>query len=259
MPHVLRRAVAVTSVLAGLTAAAACGGAPADDAGPMADIATARVSAENGLDQLPPDDAVDAVLAALREERTFHVSGVTAQGMALDISYVVGAGAIGTIGDTEDDSSPIEMLALDGRIYVAGDEEFLADTVGEDAAKTIGGKWLLLAADTTERFDVLANGEQFARAILADGGTVEMTGVREVDGVPAIGLLFRDSGATLWVAASGDPIPLRLEEKGASGGTGVLTFTEVGAEFEIESPDEDDVVDAENLDDEGDAEDADDD
>ena len=49
-------------------------------------------------------------------------------------------GATGTVGS----ETPVTLVALDGRIYVTGDAEFMATRVGADAAKRIAGKWLLL-------------------------------------------------------------------------------------------------------------------
>ncbi|HEU4543151.1 MAG TPA: hypothetical protein VFR23_18625 [Jiangellaceae bacterium] len=249
MPFDLRRAVAAAVLLASVTVSAACGFLPGgdEDTAPIVDIATERVKAENGLDELEPADALGKVMQELQDEGSFHVSG-TVSGGALEITYLVGQGAVGTIGDAEGSGSPVEIVAADGRIYVAGDEKFLIETVGEDAAKTIGGKWLLLAEDSATQFDVLADGQKFAEAVFGDWtGEIETTGVREVDGQPAIGFLFRESGSTLWVAASGDPRPLRFEEAGASGGEGVLKFDSIGAEVELKIPGDDDVVDAENL------------
>lgn len=239
MPSELRRAVAASALLAGVTATAACGIVTGeDDTAPLPDIATERVGAENGLDKMPPADALDMVVQELETEGSFHVSGEVSGG-ALDITYLFGQGAIGSFGDAGGEGSPVEIVAADGRIYVAGDEAFLIETVGEQQP---------LAADSATEFDVLADGETFAEAVFGDwAGQIETTGVREVDGVPAIGFLFRETGATLWVAASGDPRPLRFEEAGASGGKGVLKFDGIGAEVKLAIPAEDDVVDAENL------------
>lgn len=248
MPFDLRRVAVASVLLAGVTVTSACGFLPGEqDAAPIADIATERVSAENGLDAMEPAVALTEVVQELQEEGSFHVSG-TVKGGVLDITYLFGEGAIGTIGDAEGGGSPVEIIAADGRIYVAGDEDFLIETVGKDAAKTIGGKWLLLAEDSASEFDVLADGRKFAEIVFGNGaGDIETTGVREVDGKPAIGFLFRDTGSTLWVSATGDPQPLRFEEAGASGGKGVLTFDNIGAEVELKIPGDDDVVDAENL------------
>lgn len=69
-----------------------------------------------------------------------------------------------------------------------------------------------------------------------------MTPLTDVEGVPAVGLVFPETGGTLWVAAEGPERPLRFEEKGASGGQGVLLFGDYGAEVALAAPPEDQVV-----------------
>ncbi|MFW6204624.1 MAG: hypothetical protein ACOC96_06600 [Actinomycetota bacterium] len=243
LPH--RTAVAVAVLASTLSILSVAGCLHDDD--PM-DISTEPRSAKNGLDDLSPGEAVDTVIDTLEAKGSFHVTGTMDEGAAIDMTYVVGEGATGTIGDSADDSTPVEFVSADGRIYVTGDEQFLAQTVGEEAAETIGGKWVLLGDESAAQFDVLADGRRFAEALLSpSGGQARITGVRDVDGSPAVGLLFHDSGTTLWVAAEGDPVPLRLEKKGASGGTGVLRFTDVGADVDLTVPADEDVVDAADL------------
>ncbi len=246
MSHVARHAAVVLSVL--MSALALTGCLPGDE--DMVEISSDRQSAENGVDDLAPREAVATVIETLEDEGSFRVTGTMDEGAAIDMTYLVGKGATGTIGDSDDDPTPVELVSVDGRIYVAGDEKFLAETVGEEAAETIGGKWVLLGEESAERFGIIADGLGFAEAVLDASGETDMTGVREVDGTPAVGLLFRDTGMTLWVAAEGDPVPLRLEKKGASGGTGVLRFVDIGADVDIAAPPDEDVVDAADLTDE---------
>ena len=251
MPHIVRRALAVAALAGCVVSAGACA-VPSvdDDAAPLADITTSRdvAQAENGIDELTPRQALDVVLETLQEKGSFTVTGSMMRGGRLDITYVVDVGAAGSIGESADDESPVEMIAADDTIYVTGDEEFLAESVGEEAAEAIADKWVLLSEESAESFEVLADGRRFTEMVFDRvGPPADMTGVREVDGAPAVGLLFDDTGAILWVAASGDPVPVRLEEKGASGDTGVLRFKDVGSEVDLEVPDEDSVVDAEKL------------
>jgi hypothetical protein len=49
------------------------------------------------------------------------------------------------------------------------------------------------------------------------------------------------------VSARGEPLPIRFEEKGAAGGTGILTFSDFGTEVAIEAPAAETVVDIEKL------------
>jgi hypothetical protein len=216
MTRVNRRALAAALSLVGVLVVTACGEEP-EPRLEVADIATPRgeVAAENGLDKAKPEDALATVLDALSDSGAFHVSGSLRNGSTLDISYVVGIGATGTVSEP-DSEAPVEIIAVDGRIYVTGDEDFLADSIGEDIDKTVAGKWLLLQEDSIEMYEVIADGERFAETVLGRGGVLEMTGVRELDGTPVIGLMFVDTGATLWAAASGEPVPILFEEKGAT-------------------------------------------
>ena len=239
MPHSLRRLlVGAFSVCVVLVAS--CREEPP---APIEQIKSARAPGPaNGLDQLSGQQALTTVLSALSDEDSFHVTGTSTSGEAIDISFV-DAGASGTVGSDK----PVKLVALDGRLYVTGDADFMATNVGKDAAKRMAGKWLLLPPDSASEFSIFADGETFAQTVLHAEGPVEMSGVRNVNGVPAVGLIFSETGGTLWVSARGDPLPIQFEEKGASAGAGVLTFTDFGADITIKAPAEDSVVDVEKL------------
>ncbi|MGH8824193.1 MAG: hypothetical protein ACRDVN_06935 [Jiangellaceae bacterium] len=216
-----------------------------DGPAPLEQIASSPQSgvAENGLDERSAEDALGTVLDALQSQDSYHVTGTSAGGGMVDISFVGGTAATGTVGS----SSPVTLVALDGRIYVTGDAEFMAENVGADAATRMADKWLLLPADATSDFSIFADGTSFARAVFGEQGRVEMSGVKQVKGVPALGLVFPETGGTLWVSARGAPLPIQFEEKGASGGTGVLTFSAFGVEVAVEAPAAESVVDIEKL------------
>jgi len=243
MPPVVRPALVAATLSACVLVLGGCGGERS--AAPLAEIASHEQAApaENGVDQKSPDQALATVLTALESKGSYHVTGTTASGGAIDISFKVGAGASGTV----DSGSPVTLVALEGRVYVTGDAEFMATNVGPDAAARMAGKWLLLPQDSTSSFAIFADGMTFADRVLGAQGPVEMTDVRDVNGLPALGLVFAETGGTLWVSAEGDPLPIQFDEKGASGGTGVLTFTDFGAEVAIQAPAAESVVDAESL------------
>jgi len=242
MPPSLRRAWVVCALTACLVVLVACRD---DGPTPLEQIASTPQAgvAENGLDERSAEDALADVLDALEGQDSYHVIGSSAGGGMVDISFHGGTGATGTVGS----QSPVTLVALDGRVYVTGDADFMAENVGADAATRMADKWLLLPADATSDFSIFADGTSFAQAVFGDQGPVEMSGVREVKGVPAVGLVFTETGGTLWVSAEGAPLPIQFEEKGASAGTGVLTFSGFGAEVTIEAPAAESVVDIEKL------------
>ncbi|HEX6194605.1 MAG TPA: hypothetical protein VFZ37_01760 [Jiangellaceae bacterium] len=241
MQHPFRRAVAAAVTLVGAAILPACGEVQEP---PVADIETPRSEAANGIDDLSPADALERVHEALENSGTFRVKGLMLNGSELDIGFVVGVGASGTIRDP-DSKTPVEILAVGGSIYVTGDEKLLAERIGEDIDDTVAGKWLQLGAESLERYEVFADAERFAEAVLPSGEAVTMTGVRELRGTEVIGLMFEKSESIVWVAATGKPVPIQLEEKGASANTGVLRFAVPGGETTIVAPAEEEIVSVE--------------
>lgn len=195
--------------------------------------------AENGIDQVDPSAALDTAIGAMEDTGSYRVSGTTLAGSTIDISFKVGVGSTGTVST----GSPVTLVSADGVVYVTGDPEVIGEQVGDDVDGTIADKWLIIPPDSTSGFEIFADGETFADSVLGTQGPAEMTGVKQVDGQPAVGLVFPETGGTLWVAASGDPLPLRFEEKGATAGTGVLTFSNFGEEVTITPPPPESVVD----------------
>lgn len=208
---------------------------------PLAQIAAEAESApaQNGIDALSPADALTRAIDTMEATGSYRVSGTTSSGSAIDISFRVGVGSVGTITA----GTPVTLASTGGAVYVTGDPESIAAQVGADVNSTIAGKWLTISPDSTSGFAIFADGKTFAQSVLGAQGPGEITGVTDVDGLPAVGLLFPETGGTLWVAATGDPLPLRFEEKGASAGSGVLKFTDFGADVAVPELAPDDIVD----------------
>jgi hypothetical protein len=212
---------------------------------PLAQIASTSETApaENGVTEMPPDEVLRTAIKNLEDAGTYRVSGMTSAGSAIDIAFKTGVGSVGTV--TTD--SEVKLVASDGVVYITSDPSTLADIVDADIEDTIAEKWLLISSESSSNYRIFVEGSDFADAVLGSEVKGDLTSVQEVDGVPAVGLVFAESGGMLWVTASGDPLPLRFEEKGASGGSGVLTFSEFGEDVEVPTPDDDEVVDLSTL------------
>jgi hypothetical protein len=235
-----RRAVVAVAVAVCLVGVAGCGGDGVESTASVsaAPEASPTPSAENGLDRLSPGQALAAVRRALTDAGTYRVSGTTMAGGAIDIAFVVGQGSRGTV----DLGAPVQLVSTEGRVYITGDEKFLAEKVGGADTARIAGKWILLPEDSTSGFAIFVDGQRFAATLFGDQGAATMTPLTDVDGVSAVGLVFPETGGTLWVSAEGPELPLRFEEKGASGGEGVLLFDEYGTEVALAAPPEEQVV-----------------
>lgn len=199
--------------------------------------------APNGIDRLPPGDVIDRVIKNLDNAGTYRVSGTTLAGSTIDISFKSGKGSVGTVTT----KSEVKLVASEGKVYITSDPKTLAKIVDADIEDTIADKWLLISEKSSSNFKIFADGTTFAQSVLGSQIEGDLTSVQDVGGVPAVGLLFGESGGTLWIAAEGDALPLRFEEKGASAGSGVLTFTDFGKKVKVNVPDEDDIVDPSKL------------
>lgn len=242
MHLVVRRLAAAGSAALVTVALTACTSAPEHPSvSPLAQISVEEglEDAPNGIDEMAPADVLDESLAAMRATGSYRVTGTTVGGNTIDIAFKDGVGSVGTVGS----DTTVQLVATPGAVYVTGDTASLAAQVGADVNTTIAGKWLLISPEAASGFAIFADGSTFAAAVLGADAPDGLTAVREVDGQPAVGLLFPETGGTLWVAATGEPLPLRLEEKGASAGAGVISFTDFGTEVAVTPPAEDAVVD----------------
>ncbi|WP_129665177.1 hypothetical protein [Phytoactinopolyspora endophytica] len=243
-----RRVVGVKLAIAVTIAMTACSEAEqAAESAPLAQIASDEETApaENGIDQLPGDEVLETAVTNLDEAGSFRVHGTTlADDMTIDIAFKVGEGSAGTVTN----GSEVELVASEGVIYITSDADTLADVVDADIDDTIADKWFRVSSEESESgYSLFADSAEFADALLGLSVEGDPTSVKEVDGVPAVGLSFAESGGMLWVAAEGEPLPVRFEEKGASGKAGVLNFTDFGDDVDIDVPSDDDVIDPAEL------------
>lgn len=238
----VRNVCAVVSLGILVPLLAACGADQSDTPGvsPLAQIASEQTApAANGIDEKSPSAVLNEAVAAMEATGSYRVAGKTTAGADIDISFRVDVGATGMVSA---DGDEIKILSTDGKLLVSGDVESLKKRVDEDVDDTIGDKWLALAPKQAKGFEIFLNGKAFADAVLGSQGPAEITSVKDVDGEPAVGLIFPETGGTLWVAANGDPFPLRFEEKGATAERGTLVFSRFGEKVKLSSPDKDDIV-----------------
>ncbi len=241
MQLVVRRLAAAGSAALVTIALTACASGPEHSAvSPLAQLSVEEglTEAPNGIDELAATEVLEQSLAAMRATGSYRVTGTTVSGNTINIAFKDGVGSTGTVGA----ENPVQLVATPGAVYVTGDAS-LAEVVGADVGTTLAGKWLLISPEAAAGFAIFSDGSTFAAAVLGADAPDGLTAVREVDGQPAVGLLFPETGGTLWVAATGEPLPLRLEEKGASAGAGVISFTDYGTEVAVTPPAEDAVVD----------------
>ena len=251
-----RRLITITITTAAILLSG-CGGKKAADSPAAAPAAsavsapaasTSSAPADNGVAALTADQILERAKTALKAANAFHVKGsVVDKGQRTTMDFKTRAGAL--LGSLAIGKAKIELLTVAGKQYMRPNEAFWATsldrTKAHTMAKLMGDKWAKIP-DKNQDFTNLFSAASIDE-LLKPGGKLTKGQTKEVDGVPAIGLVENSSdGGTLWVATTGEAYPLRLQPKNPS--EGGIAFSEFGATFpEIKAPPEAQVIDFETL------------
>lgn len=151
--------------------------------------------------------------------RTVHVSGsVMDNGITvrLDLSLVRGQGGEGEISEN---GLAFRLIAYGHMLYILGSDSFWAHFGGATAAKVFHGKWLR-TRDSGEFASIgdLASISRLFGELLSVHGKLARARRTTVSRQPAIGVVDRTQGGTLFVATTGKPYPLQIVKRGPDGG-----------------------------------------
>lgn len=202
---------------------------------------SASTPAGNGVASKSAQEILAAATTAAKAQSSVHIAGVDTTGTdktELDLSLAKGVGATGTITMG---GNKIQLITTTDSVYMKADKAFWTQFGSAAAAAVIGDRWVK-ASSTNASFKDLASLGDFASSLdqyLKPTSTITKGEEKTVDGVPAIGLT--DGEGTLWVATSGDPLPVRIEPKAT--GNGGMAFTAWGAPVTITPPAAKDTLD----------------
>lgn len=229
------------AVSAAALLAAACGDDISGSGAPSAVGSTsASASAAGGeLASLDPTEILARAKTAFTKAESVRLTGGGASGgesFTVDMRYSPDK-AIGTVSSS---GQKIELRRIDKTIYLKADKAFWTQTAGAAAAELLGGKYLK-APLTDQRVAQLASftdKDAFVEEVLDDTGTITKGEPKDVRGTPAIALVSKDTdgGGTLYVATTGEPLPLQLLPVAASSDTGTLDFLDYGKAVTVEVP-----------------------
>jgi hypothetical protein len=193
---------------------------------------------DNGVADLSADAALDRVKTAVEDVKSVHVVGsIDQEGQTLDIDmHTARDKGQGTLTF---DGGEMELRLVDGTTYVKAEAStFEKLQVPAAQAALIGGKWLKSggASGQFSSFGQFLDLDQLFESLLKPEGELEKGDTTEIEGDPAIALIDNaETGGTLYVATTGDPIPLRITKSGTGGGQ--VDFTEYDADVTVTVPD----------------------
>lgn len=208
---------------------------------PAGSGATPSASATpNGIESKSTEDILStARTAALAQTSvTLHTVQESSGGSSLELTLAKGAGGYGTITD---DKGTLQLVATTSTMYIKAEGSVWQERLGAAASAAIGDKWLAEPNTDEGSFAQIAEVLDFDTAVgdlLTSGTTVTKGQVSQVDGVPAVPL--DSSDGRLWIATTGEPLPLRIEATGTE--KGMATFTGWSAPVTIPVPAPDQVI-----------------
>jgi hypothetical protein len=226
-------------------AAAACGddattaGAPSS-APAAGSTAAGSASPTGGIAGLPATEILDRAKAAFKQASSVHVKGSGSAGstsFAVDMRYGADGKAIGTVDNS---GERIEIRRVDQTLYVKASPAFWSAAAGAKAAALFGGKFVKAPLSDKRVASVVSLTEKdgFIDVALSTSGGVVKGAAKTVSGTPAIGLTIKDpaGGSTLYVASSGQPVPVEAVPEAGGNDTGKIDFLDYGAPVDVAVP-----------------------
>lgn len=254
-----------TRVLLAVSAAAlvasACGGddstttaAAPSSAGGSATTTTAAPSsaaAGGGVADLPATEIFARTKAAFKKADSVRLKGSGAAGttkFAIDMHYATAGDAVGTVTNG---GQTIELRRVGQTVYVKADRAFWTKSAGAAVGQLLGGKYLKapLSDPRVKQLGAFTDKNSFADEVLTPAHDVTKGDTKTIRGVPAIGLVDKSStgSATLYVATSGEPVPLQLTPSSGGGNEGSFDFLDYGKPVDVAAPPAAETVDSTKL------------
>jgi hypothetical protein len=205
---------------------------------------------DNGFTKQSVTDIEAAALADMKGVTSLHLAGTISMtegdvGLDMDVS---------TSGDCQGSMTikggTAQILSVDGKAYIKGDEAFWTANAGSQAPAVIamlGDKWMK-TGDSDAQLSQLCDLDQFLDGMDEDKGTDDALGeVATVEGVQAIEITSKKDGGTThaWVAIDGKHYIVKLEMEGGDE-PGTVTFSDFNKELELTAPAADEIVDLSN-------------
>lgn len=245
-----RGATLLTSALVTSLALTGCGdeGDPAED---VAAPAESTAPETDGIENLSADELVERAKNAATAAESVRLSGEVVEDgstMIIDMRFS-GDGSTGTISNA---GATLELLRVGAdEYYMKADADSWEQLTGDAASGDLfADRYVRMSGDDESVGDLTSflDFEAFVDEVLDIDGPIEKGETAEVNGVQAIGVVDQGSedGATLWVAVTGEPYPLRIESPDGSG-EGAIDFLDWGKAVDIKAPPEDEVIDLSEL------------
>ncbi len=178
-------------------------------------------SDSNGVESKAPKQAVADAAAALRRAQSFHLEGTQGSGKkATAVKADIGLPSKLRL-DIAQGVSSASIIIVDRSLYIKANAAFWKEQGAGRAGEQLAGRWLKTPAGSGELRSIAKDLDPatLSRCLETDHGTLEKGGTAKVDGQEAVVIVDKgDRPGTapgkLFIAASGEPLPLRTVATG---------------------------------------------
>jgi hypothetical protein len=189
----------------------------------------------SGVASKAPEQILAAASQAIEAANSVHVVGsVVDNGIQVRLDLHLARGRGGQ-GEVSENGLSFELISTGRVLYIQGSAAFWTHFGGANAAKLFHGKWL--KAPDSGQFGTLgrlATTQGLVGQLLSKHGKLSRGGRTTVDGQPAVGVVDRTQGGTLFVATTGRPYPLEIVKRGSNGG--YVKFTDFNRPVKLTPP-----------------------
>jgi hypothetical protein len=244
------KTVLIASVVAGVV----LGGCGTASSGGGGGSTVAPSSTSNGIESMSVQQILEATKTAALAQKSVHVSGKVVEGgttaASVDLSLVKGVGGYGTISMGK---LSFQIVTTRTDMYLKADTSFWEMSGGAGMAALVGDRWVKMPVGQ-KGFAELGSMSDFTKMVgevLKPSGTITKGATQTIAGQPALSLVDAD-GSTLWVATTGDPLPLLISSPASSsastqGASGGFTFSDWNTVADPVAPPAADTLDISKL------------
>jgi hypothetical protein len=228
--------------------------APASTAG-SAPASTVPSGMDNGVAALAPNEILSRAQAALLQTQSVHIKasgGANGSAFTADVTVKAHTGGAGTLtvpGGAGGRTFDVDVVTLGSTAYVKGDAAAWQTILGKTpTVPDIDQKWVRAGTDNVKLKTLTSFGDvaAIATGILVLDDNVTKGATTTIDGTAAIALTgVGPTDATVYVATTGQPYPLRIQQSG--GAAGELDLGSFDQPVTVDAPPAADTIEATQL------------
>jgi hypothetical protein len=168
----------------------------------------------NGVESKPPEEILAATAEALRRAKSFHMESTERGSSSPSVKADNGLPRELRLALRDRDAS-VSVVVVDGSFYINGNGAYWKKVDAGQGASFLADRWFKVPRSHGEDLTKALDPRTFSRCLLTEHGSLARGGTATVDGKRAVVIVDKgdrpgSAPGKLYVAATGEPFPLRI-------------------------------------------------